>query len=143
MAIDMVSTMIKHPIDSLKIIVPTSQNNYPSPFPVSQLSQANNSAEGNAKIASKDRPVPTPCRAEDGSENVPELGDVTAEAPKQGEIRLSEIAINSRLKRLFQPNTKGEYRVPMEIVKQWQKKGKSRRSLEQVFQSCGFNSDRV
>ena len=63
----------------------------------------------------------------------------SAERPEPGKIRLSQKAINSRLQRVFTPNCKGEYKVPMEIVRQWRSKGK--KSLEKVFQSVGFDPD--
>ena len=61
--------------------------------------------------------------------------------PVPGKLRLSPEAIGSRLRRVFTPNVKGEYKVSMEIVEQWRKRGKGRTSLEQLFQSCGFDRD--
>lgn len=73
---------------------------------------------------------------------MPQLGDQRAQVPVPGQMRVSETAVNSRLKRVFAPNIKGEYKVPMEIVRQWQKKGgKGKKNLHQIFQSCGFNPD--
>lgn len=89
------------------------------------------------------RPIATPCRGDgDGDSQIPELDDETVEAPKPGKIRLSQSAIDSRLRRVFQPSVDGKYKVPMEVVKQWQCKRKGRKSLEQIFQSCGFSPDR-
>lgn len=62
--------------------------------------------------------------------------------PVPGKLRLSQEAIASRLRRVFTPNVRGEYKVSAEIVEQWRKKGKGRTSLEQLFQSCGFSRDR-
>ena len=85
----------------------------------------------------------TPCRSNASQPAVPELGDQNAQQPGPGQMRISETAANSRLKRVFAPNVKGEYKVPMEIVRQWQKKGgKGKKNLQQIFQSCGFNPDR-
>ncbi len=87
------------------------------------------------------RPVSTPCRR--GHEAIPDLNDKSAEQPVPGEVRVSQTAVNSRLRRVFTPNIKGEYKVPMTIVQQWQSgKKKARKSLEQIFQSCGFSPDR-
>ena len=96
------------------------------------------------------KPIVTPCRAGNcanrdvkSQSEVPDLLDTQAQAPKPGDVRLSSTAINSRLKRVFTPNVNGEYKVPAEIVKQWQCKRKGRKSLEQVFQSCGFSVDAI
>ncbi len=66
------------------------------------------------------------------------VGDVVE--PKAGQLRLSPTAIDGRMRRVFTPNTKGEYKVSAEIVKQWRTK-KGRKNLQQLFQSCGFNTD--
>ena len=94
----------------------------------------------------KPRPAPTPCRhaslgGDDWLTEVPDIGDTTIEKPKPGQLRISSDAVEGRLRRLFTPNVKGEYKVSAEIVQQWKTK-KGRRSLEQVFQSVGFNRDR-
>ena len=85
------------------------------------------------------RPVITPCRSESA---IPELNDRSQPEPVPGVVRISKQAADSRLRRVFTPNIKGEYKVPMEIVKQWQSgKKNSRTSLTQIFQSCGFDPD--
>ena len=61
-------------------------------------------------------------------------------SPTPGTLRISEKALYFRMRRVFHP-TNGKKRVADEIVKQWDKGGKSRKSLEQVFQSCGYNTD--
>ena len=92
------------------------------------------------------RPAPTPCRQAtlvgDWLSEVPDIGDTSVEKPKPGQLRISADAVEGRLRRLFTPNVKGEFKVSTEIVQQWKTK-KGRRSLEQVFQSVGFNTDRV
>ena len=45
------------------------------------------------------------------------------------------------MRRVMAPNVKGEYKVSAEIIKQWQNK-RGRKSLQQLFQSCGFSPDR-
>lgn len=80
--------------------------------------------------------------AESFNLDVPSLDDTALEKPKPGTIRISASAVESRLRRVFQPNIKGQYKVSSEIVKQWQDKKKGRKSLEQLFQSCGFNVDK-
>lgn len=86
------------------------------------------------------RPVSAPCRKEGV---IPELDDKSAQQPVPGKVRISEVAVQSRLRRIFTPNIDGKYKVPMTIVQQWQSgKKKARKSLEQIFQSCGFCPDR-
>jgi len=73
-------------------------------------------------------------------QNIPELGS-SAKQPEPGKIRLSQCAIDSRIRRVMTPNVKGEFKVSTEIIKQWQNK-RGRKSLEQLFQSCGYSPDR-
>ena len=92
------------------------------------------------------RPAPTPCRqarlvGDDWLTEVPDIRDTTIEKPQPGQLRISADAVEGRLRRFFTPNVKGEFKVSAEIVQQWKTK-KGRRSLEQVFQSVGFNKDR-
>ena len=85
--------------------------------------------------------MPTPCRVTADSDSIiPDLQDVTIEKPKPGVIRISAAAIEGRLRRIFTPNVRGDYKVSQEILEQWRSK-KGRRSLEQVFQSVGFSTD--
>ena len=102
--------------------------------------------------------VATPCRSETACpvpqtphETAPPLdhleipydGDQNAPFPVAGVLRLSENAINLRMRRVFQPSVKtGEFRVAENIRKMYaDKKGKPK--LLQIFQSCGFDPDRV
>lgn len=89
------------------------------------------------------KPVATPCRSsEDETPSViPDLNDSTVARPTAGVIRLSTDAIDARLRRVFRPNFKGEYKVGPEILKKWQCK-KQRKCLERLFQSCGYSPDR-
>ena len=77
--------------------------------------------------------------------DIPVYGDTNAEVPKAGELLLSENAISLRLRRVFQPNPKtGEFRVADNIRKMYlDKKGKGKTKILQIFQSCGFDPDRV
>ena len=77
-----------------------------------------------------------PSRAE-----IPDINDTKAKRPAPGVLRVSQQAIESRMRRVFTPNVKGEFKVSAEIVAQWRNK-KSRKSLEQLFQSCGYSPDR-
>ncbi len=73
---------------------------------------------------------------------IPDVNDTTITKPTAGAIRVSQEAIDARLRRIFQPSVSGKYKCSAEIVQQWKCK-KGRKSLEQLFQSCGFNPDRV
>lgn len=102
------------------------------------------------------RPMPSPCRAaspkappeakakpaDQEVDQIPDVLDTSAVKPRPGEIRISQEAINSRLRRVFTPNTRGQFKVSQEIIQQWKTK-KGRKSLEQLFQSCGYDSDWV
>lgn len=89
--------------------------------------------------------MPTPCRPELGSRgsasDIPDIGDKSAKAPTPGVSRISAEAVNARLRRVMEPNIRGEYKVSAEIVAQWKNKKKGRKGLEQLFQSCGFDVD--
>ena len=74
--------------------------------------------------------------------DIPEINNNDAEQPDPRTIRLSRKAIESRMRRVFEPNVKGEFKVSPEIIKQWKDKKRGRKNLEQVFQSCGFDPDK-
>ena len=76
-----------------------------------------------------------------GDSIIPDVADTVTPAPKAGNIRLSETAIYHRMRRVFHPTGGKGKKVSDELVKQWDKGGKSRKSLEQMFQSCGYNPD--
>ena len=109
-----------------------------------------------------DRTVPTPCRApepgmtaeEVGSpvpsptvlevsspeSTIPSLDDVTASKPKAQVMRISEAAADARLRRVFEPSKRtGEYKVWDAILAQYKKPGKSRKSLQKIFETCGYD----
>ena len=92
----------------------------------------------------KSRQVATPCRKQvegvvaDVLGEIPKLDDNTVAYPTPGKLRLSEDAINARMRRVFQPNVKGEFKVSAEIIAQWKCKKKGRKTLSQLFQSVGF-----
>lgn len=97
-------------------------------------------------------PVATPCRSSavvgtgkmlEGNADIPTDGDASAPAPVAGEIRLSDNAISLRLHRIMKPSAKtGEFRVAENIRKMYTDK-KNKTKLVQLFQSCGFDTDRV
>lgn len=87
------------------------------------------------------KPVATPCRNGPGDlEDVPDISDESAPKPKAGELRISQDAIDARLRRVFTPNVKGEYKISTELVNQWKSK-KGRQPLMKLFQTVGFSPD--
>ena len=89
------------------------------------------------------KPVATPCRNEQlpgDLEGVPDINDQSVPKPKAGELRISQDAIAARLRRVFTPNVKGEYKISTEIVNQWKSK-KGRQPLMKLFQTVGYSPD--
>lgn len=82
------------------------------------------------------QPVATPAR----NSYIPELNDPLASQPVPGEIRLSHQAMESRMRRVFAPNIQGQFKVSQEIIQMYRSK-KGKKTLTQIFQSCGFNTD--
>ena len=74
---------------------------------------------------------------------VPDIQDTNAERPKPGVLLLSKVAIRSRLRRVMTPTAKGGTKVSAAVIADFEKGGKSRKNIEQIFQMCGFNTDRV
>lgn len=74
---------------------------------------------------------------------VPNADDANAERPVPGKLRISEAAINARMRRIMEPSNKtGQRKVSDAVLKQWQCK-KSRGGLQKLFQTCGYDPDRV
>ena len=73
-------------------------------------------------------------------DEIPDLRDTHAPKPTPGVVRISSQAMEARLRRVFTPNVRGQFKVPAEIVSQFKNK-KGRRNLEAIFQSCGFSPD--
>ena len=73
-------------------------------------------------------------------DDVPNLQDGKP-PPQAGVVRISSTAIYHRMRRIFHPRGSQQKKVSEELVKQWDRKGKGRTSLEQIFQSCGYNPD--
>ena len=72
--------------------------------------------------------------------DIPDMNEKSQ--PRPGKLRLTESAIDSRLRRVFQPNVHGQYKVSAEILQQWNDK-KGKKNLQHLFQSCGFSPDWV
>ena len=66
-----------------------------------------------------------------GQENVPD--------PIPGQLRISQQALDARMRRMMKPTAYGTSKVPDELIGMWKKKGKERKSLEKLFQSIGFD----
>lgn len=86
------------------------------------------------------RPQPTPVRPAAVVKTPP--GQVGGDQqPVAGKLRISAEAMEARMRRIFSPNVRGEYKVSTDIVAQWRDKRKGRKSLQQVFQACGLDVD--
>lgn len=72
---------------------------------------------------------------------IPEMGDKTVDSPVAGELRLSEAAVDARLRRLMRPNAHGQFKVSLDIRNQFFCKGKAKKNLLSLFQACGFDTD--
>ena len=57
--------------------------------------------------------------------------------------QISDKAVESRLRRVFQPRTNGEFKVPLEVVQQYQDKDNMRPKLKAMFEKVGYSADRV
>jgi hypothetical protein len=66
-----------------------------------------------------------------GQENVPD--------PIPGQLRISQQALDARMRRMMKPTAYGTSKVPDAPIGMWKMKGKERKSLEKLFQSIGFD----
>ena len=72
------------------------------------------------------------------------IDDESVTTPNPKELRISEAAADARLRRVFQPSLRtGEYKVSDAILAQYRKNGKDRKSLMKLFETCGYDKDRV
>ena len=58
-------------------------------------------------------------------------------------VLLSKAAANARLRRICTQNSKGEYKVPQEVIDQYLDVKKGREDLMKVFERCGHEPDRA
>lgn len=85
---------------------------------------------------------PTTIDGEVFDSDVPDALNQEAERPVAGVIRISDGAMNARLRRVFEPSkVSGKRKVSDAICKMWQSKGKSRDKIYKLFQSCGYCKD--
>lgn len=100
-----------------------------------------------SKQVPEQRVVATPCRVEStpglagGGDGIPFADSSTASKPQPGKLRISQAAVDQRLRRIMTPSAKtGQCKVSSEIVKMYKdKKGKTK--LSQLFQTCGYDPD--
>ena len=111
---------------------------FKSPYPTCRNPEA---STVEMKNQSK-RPAATPCRSGWGEDlgDVPDITDTTVQKPQPQQLRVSPEALERRLHRIFLPNVKGEFKVSQEIISQWKTK-KGKRSLQKLFETCGYNPD--
>ena len=70
---------------------------------------------------------------------VPDIRDLTAPKPKLGVPQISNAAIYQRSYRIFQPRANGTRKVSQTIYDEWHGKGAPRKTLELIFQQCGWD----
>ena len=75
------------------------------------------------------------------AKQIPLLNDTMAETPPRHAPSLSPGAIDRRFRRVFQPKADGTFKVPQRFVEDFKKKGSSRKSLEMILASCGYEPD--
>ena len=77
-------------------------------------------------------------------ETIPGIDDQNAAKPDPRSLRISEAAADARLRRVFQPSLRtGQYKVSDQVLAQYKKNGKGRKSLMKLFETCGYCKDRV
>lgn len=115
----------------------------PSPEKPAFSNQVEEEAPRSASQGASDSqtPSPNPPKLPDPSDCRAPMKQESSPGPVAGELRLSETAVYHRMRRVFHPTGGKKRKVSDEMVKQWDKGGKSRRSLQQIFQSCGYNPD--
>jgi len=107
--------------------------------------------------ATEQKAVATPCRAPAQQETpspatstgtkssdfeVPDLGDISSPAPTPQKLRISEAAADARLRRTMAPSLKdGSFKVSSEVIKQYRKGGKGKKSVLKLLETCGYCQD--
>ena len=62
--------------------------------------------------------------------------------PDPKALRISEAAADDRLRRTMTPSLRdGSYKVSDEVLKQYRKGGKGKKSLMKIFETCGYCKD--
>ena len=69
------------------------------------------------------------------------LGDAKAVAPPKHEPSLSPGAIDRRFRRVFEAKADGTFKVPQRFVDDFKRKGSSRKNLQAILASCGYEPD--
>ena len=76
-------------------------------------------------------------------DEIPDVQDPKHPHPAPGVVRISAEAAYYRMRRIFHPRgPRPKHTVSQELTKQWDKGGKSRKALEQIFQSVGYSPER-
>ena len=99
--------------------------------------------QGAAPAAPEETPSPATSTGTKGSDvEVPDLGDSSKPSPAPQKLRISEAAADARLRRTMSPSLKdGSYKVSAEVLKQYRKGGKGKKSLLKLFETCGYCQD--
>ena len=86
---------------------------------------------------------PTVLEADSPGSTVPSVDDSAAAKPNPKVLRLSEAATDARLRRVFEPSKRtGQYKVSDAILAQYKKNGKSRKSIQKLFETCGYDKEK-
>eukprot|EP00435_Cladocopium_sp_Y103_P070829 s367_g36.t1 len=121
-------TQVQASIDKSPPILPR-----PPAFPVPAVATPCRAPEGGPR---EEPPVPTTPSSQSSQQNMGKRPD-----PKV--LRISEAAADARLRRTMQPSLKdGSYKVSAEVLKQYRKGGKAKKSLMKIFETCGYDKDR-
>ena len=116
--------MFDTPDSPKKVAESPAASGTPSPTPPTSIASAGVSVTPSSDVSGTP-PASIPVKQEGPS------------GPEPGKLRLSESAIYFRMRRVFHPQG-GKKKVSDEMVKRWDKGGKSRQNLMKVFQACGY-----
>ena len=61
--------------------------------------------------------------------------------PKPGQLHLSDVAIDQRVRRLLTPKSNGQQKLSADVIALYRAGGKSRKDFFAMFQACGFDPD--
>ena len=64
--------------------------------------------------------------------------DPDVQEPPKAPVALSMAAADARLRRICTPTANGKYKVPMDLIKQYQE---NRGEVKRLFERCGYDPD--
>lgn len=78
----------------------------------------------------------------DGDKSKEKDGEDVGEGIPPADLHLSDQAAAARLRRACTPNSRGEYKVPQQVIDQYADPKDGRLNLMRQFEKCGYDSDR-